>query len=336
MEAVTVPGSDMVLESGSSAVLPERLLRRDLERQQEAEKRRQEKERQTVDEEKRDFFQASFGPERDALEQLLQSGDDPGKEKGEAELQEAGVRLQTLQKLLNDSLRFLPSYDVKQAQDALQRLQLALVDRRQQLQPKKKFAFKSRGRKETSSAPAPAPVEPITAPAPLPEPEHTCGFRGLEGQSLELSGEELNGQDVQLVNLRDCRVRLQGSPGTLHLRGLRGCTVLCGPVASSVFMDECYSCELGFSCQQLRVHRSTDTRIYLHVTCRAIIEDCRRLGFAPLTWNYPGMDEDFLRAGLDRSRNHWSQVDDFDWLARDAASPNWGIVPEEERRMQWD
>ncbi|XP_078503240.1 tubulin-specific chaperone C [Lissotriton helveticus] len=334
MEAVTTPGSDMVLTSSGSTALPERLLRRDLERQQEAGKRRQEKERRTVDEEKQDFFKASFRPERDALEQLLQPGDDPGKGTGEAELQDAGVRLQALQKLVNDSLRFLPSYDVKLAQDALQRLQVALVDRREQLQPKKKFAFKSRERKETPPAPAPAQLEPITAP--LPEPAHTCGFRGLEGQSLALNGEELSGRDVQLADLRDCRVQLQGSPGTLHMRGLRGCTVLCGPVSSSVFMDECHNCELTFPCQQLRVHRSTNTRIYLHVTCRAIIEDCRRLGFAPLTWNYPGMGEDYLRAGLDRSRNHWSQVDDFDWLARDAASPNWGIVPEEERRVQWD
>lgn len=332
MEAMTAPESEMVLGLGGRAVLPERLLRRDLERQQEAERRRREKEGQTVEEEKQDYFQASFGPEREALEQLLQAGDAPG----EAELQEAGVRLQALQKLLNDSLRFLPSYDVKQAQDALQRLQVALGERRQQLQPQKKFAFKSRERKETPSEPAPSPLEPITAPTPLPEPEHTCGFRGLKGQSLELNGEDLHGRDVQLVDLGDCRVRLLGSPGTLHLRRLRGCTVLCGPVSSSVFMDECHSCELAFPCQQLRVHRSTDTRIYLHVTCRAIIEDCRKLGFAPLTWSYPGIDNDYIRAGLDRSRNHWSQVDDFDWLARDAASPNWNIVSEEERRTQWD
>ncbi|XP_069464596.1 tubulin-specific chaperone C [Ambystoma mexicanum] len=333
------PGGEATL--GVAAVLPERLLRRDQDRLQETERRRREKATQAVEEEKREFFHVSFGPEREALEQLLQSreGYGPGQEdSAEAELQEFGSRLQALQKLLNDSLRFLPAYDVKQAQEALQRLQAALGERRERLQPKKKFVFKSRGRKEAPTIPATNTTEAKPTPAPICPPvlEYTCGFSALEGRSLELAGEELRGRDVQLSELRDCKVRLLGCPGTLHLRGLRGCTVLCGPVASSVFVDECHGCELAFPCQQLRMHRSKDTRVYLHVTCRAIIEDCSGLGFAPLSWSYPGMDEDFGLAGLDRSRNHWSEVDDFNWLARDAASPNWSIVQESERRTKWD
>ena len=46
------------------------------------------------------------------------------------------------------------------------------------------------------------------------------------------------------------------------------CTVLCGPVSSSVMVDTCSDTRLAVSCQQLRTHSTTDTDIYLHTTAR--------------------------------------------------------------------
>jgi hypothetical protein len=33
----------------------------------------------------------------------------------------------------------------------------------------------------------------------------------------------------------------------------------------------------------------------------------------------------------DKEKNMWDQVDDFKWLKEDQKSPNWSILPEEER-----
>uniref|UniRef100_A0A8C3SV41 Tubulin-specific chaperone C N-terminal domain-containing protein n=1 Tax=Chelydra serpentina TaxID=8475 RepID=A0A8C3SV41_CHESE len=113
----------------AAAVVPERLQRREAERQREAERRRQEKAAQAVQEEQSGFFAAAFSRERAAIEALL----GPGQE-------EAAARLQGLQKLLTDSVRFLAPYEVRQGQEALSRLQAALTAKRQQLQPKKRFS----------------------------------------------------------------------------------------------------------------------------------------------------------------------------------------------------
>ncbi|XP_013029537.2 tubulin-specific chaperone C [Anser cygnoides] len=314
-------------------VLPERLQRREAERQQGVERQRQQREARAVQEERSEFVLAALGRERQAVEELLAAGPPD----------EAAARLQALQKLLTDSVRCLAPYELRQAQEAVARLQAALAARRQQLQPKKRFAFRAL-RKGAAPGAQPGPAEPADEPpAPCrgvaegePGGPPLCGFSGAEGRELELGPEELLQRDVVLAELRGCRVRLRGNANTLRVRDCRGCTVLCGPVSTSVLVDGCSECQLVVACQQLRTHRTRDSRFYIQVTSRAVIEDCTKVSFAPYAWSYPGIERDFESSGLDRNRNNWNLVDDFDWLASDKPSPNWCLIPEEERVSCWD
>ncbi|XP_020832552.1 tubulin-specific chaperone C [Phascolarctos cinereus] len=322
---------------GGLGLVPERLQKREQERLLEVERRKQERQSQTVKEEKSDFFAAAFAREREAVEQLLGCA---GQE-APSRLDEAASRLQALQKLLNDAVFYLAPYDVRLGQEALARLQGALAERRQELQPKKRFAFKSRRKEAAAPDPSPAADAPQPPPpAALPPGQlHVpsgFGFSNRESQTLQMRAEELHQRDILLTGLTDCTVRLYGNPNTLRLTKARGCTVLCGPVSTSVFLDDCVGCVLAVACQQLRTHSTRDTRIFLQVTSRAIVEDCSGVQFAPYSWSYPGIDQDFEGSGLDRNKNNWKDVDDFNWLARGVASPNWSILPEEERIIQWD
>ncbi|XP_021572286.1 tubulin-specific chaperone C isoform X2 [Carlito syrichta] len=259
---------------------------------------------------------------------------------------EAASRLQGLQKLLNDSVLFLAAYDLRQGQEVLARLQAALAERRRDLQPKKRFAFKTRRKAASSIKVGAAPGAPAAAgiqASPLPGKEEggfgsswVCGFSNLESQVLEKRADELYQRDVLLTDLSDCTIKLYGNPNTLRLTKARRCKLLCGPVSTSVFLEDCSDCVLAVACQQLRIHSTKDTRVFLQVISRAIVEDSNGIQFAPYTWSYPGIDKDFEGSGLDRSKNNWNDVDDFNWLARDEASPNWSILPEEERKIQWD
>ncbi|NXJ87452.1 TBCC protein, partial [Corythaixoides concolor] len=321
--------------AAAAVVLPERLQRREAERQQGVERQRQKKEAQVVKEEQSEFFMAAFAREREAVEALLAAGP----------LEEAAARLQGLQKLLTESVRFLAPYEVRQGQEAVARLQGDLAARRQQLQPKKKFAFRALKKGAPGNEPRPAePARPaVAAPAPGHGPAEgepggppLCGFSGAQDEELELGPAELLQRDVVLSELRGCRVRLRGNANTLRVRDCRGCTVLCGPVSTSVLVDGCSDCLLVLACQQLRTHRTRDSRFYVQVTSRAVIEDCTTVCFAPYTWSYPGIEMDFESSGLDRNRNNWNLVDDFDWLVTDKPSPNWSLIPEQERISCWD
>uniref|UniRef100_A0A452TW57 Tubulin-specific chaperone C n=1 Tax=Ursus maritimus TaxID=29073 RepID=A0A452TW57_URSMA len=300
------------------SLVPERLQRREQERQLEVERRKQKRQDQEVEEEKSDFFAAAFARERAAVEELLESGESM------EQLEEAAARLQGLQKLLNDSVLFLAAYDLRQGQEALTRLQDAA------------------SATKVDAAPGAPAAEGILPSPPPPKEEggigssFVFGFSNVESQVLEKRAEELHQRDVLLTELSKCTIKLYGNPNTLRLAKARSCTLLCGPVSTSVFLEDCSDCVLAVACQQLRVHTTRDTRIFLQVTSRAIVEDCSGIQFAPYTWSYPGIDKDFEGSGLDRSKNNWNNVDDFNWLARDMASPNWSILPEEERMIHWD
>lgn len=146
---------------------------------------------------------------------------------------------------------------------------------------------------------------------------------------------QVKNQDITLRDLQNCTVNIYGPPSALHMNKLTRCTVLCGPVSGAVFIEDCAKCNFVFPCHQLRVHSTTDSKFYLHVTSRAIVEDCSNVGFAPFNWEYENMQSDFKLAGLDPLENNWSLVNDFNWLKTDEPSPNWFIIREDQRVNKW-
>ncbi|XP_016420560.1 tubulin-specific chaperone C-like [Sinocyclocheilus rhinocerous] len=324
-------------ESNTAIKVPERVLRRDQARLEEAERRRNVKESQTVTEEKSDFFKSTFNDEKTAVEEMLSICNHNGCDKSANSLEEITLKIQQLQKFLNDSMRFLTQYEIRQAQASLQKLQSSLAEKRDELLPKKKFAFRSRN---TGANKQPAPVQQTTDTSESDVggtvSVNQCGFSNADSQVLSKQAEEIQQRDVLLSHLTNCKVRLYGCPSTVHIKNVRGCEILCGPVSSSVFVDQCTDSTLVFPCQQLRTHNTTATLIYIHVTSRAIIEDCHGVRFAPFTWTYPGIHDHFKVAGLDPNRNNWREVDDFNWLAAGTPSPNWSVIPETERICSWD
>ena len=107
---------------------------------------------------------------------------------------------------------------------------------------------------------------------------------------------------------------------------------------SRVILNFYFSCSdsvIATGCQQLRVHHTTNTDFYLHVTSRAIIEDSKNVRFAPYNVQYPLLSEHYAMSGLDLAVNNWYDVDDFNWLAMNTPSPNWRVLEEENRKTEW-
>ncbi|XP_051273419.1 LOW QUALITY PROTEIN: tubulin-specific chaperone C-like [Dicentrarchus labrax] len=343
MEAATEDSLETAFDGASK--IQERLQKRHQTRIEDVERRKEAKESQSVAEEKGDYFSSTFNAERAAIEELLSGCSGADRAVLTQTLEEATAKILQLQKFLNDSVLFLKQYDLRRAQAALQKLQTSLAETREEALPKKKFAFRARA-KATDKASAPAsdtpppdtgtPAEPGSTTVDGAAASEQCSFSNMDNVHLIKTAEEIQKRDVLLSHLTNCKVRLLGSPSTLHLKHIDTCEILCGPVTSSVFIDHCRNSTLAIPCQQLRTHNTTDTQVYLHVTSRAIIEDCQGVSFAPFTWSYPTLEEDFILSGLDKNRNNWSQVDDFNWLAAGKPSPNWTVIPEEDRKTTWE
>jgi hypothetical protein len=112
-----------------------------------------------------------------------------------------------------------------------------------------------------------------------------------------------------------------------------GCTVLCGPVRGSIFVDKCIDCTLMLAAQQLRIHVSEQCDFYVAVKSAPIIEHCSRMRFAPFALQYPQLGAQLRECDLHDCGDTWKEVNDFNWL-KAQQSPNWSILAEDERRTE--
>lgn len=318
----------------------DKLVQRSEARLAEMEKKKKVFNRQSSLYEQSDYLNTAFNVSKQQIEAKLANVANIDKSMLVDYFDEIVKDCQKLQKFLSDSTMFLPTYDIKVSQDSLNVLQENIQTAQNTYIPKKKFAFRSKKKmqngikdcgddhekenRDESDAVAAGKVMEL----------YDCGFRDISDQRLEKTREEIDKKDVGLHQLKNCEVYLYGAPSTVFINGLAGCRVFIGPVTTSVFIENCVSCIFVMACQQLRVHSTTSSSFYLHVTSRIIIEDSNSLQFAPYNWTYEGLERDFETAGLDRDKNNWDSVDDFNWLVSGIPSPNWSLLPES-KYMLW-
>ena len=313
--------------------MEEKLHRREEERLANIQKRKDEKSAVTSAQENAKVFYDQFSTEKINIETELEQCDSLDKNKLVEKFDELTSKHQKLQRFFTESTMFLPSYDVQHTLEILSKLQSQIHEKRDKLIPKKKFAFKSKkkGNVVEKQEDSKKDISPEDDGVVLAD----CKFIDMKNTDLKMA-DEINKKDVALARLESCTVRLLGAPSAIHINKLTDCTILSGPVSGSIFIRECKNCTFIVPCQQLRIHTTTNTKFYIHVTSRAIIEDCSTVSFGPYNWTYPGIDSHYGISGLDKSRNSWDDIDDFNWLAADKHSPNWSLIPENERKSSWN
>lgn len=256
-----------------------------------------------------------------------------------------------LQNYLTASTLFLSNYTVKTCQTTINELKTKLDATKSRLIVKKKFGFRSKT--DTALVPpasAAASKEHLyngrasaTPTVAIPTTNSSAAIathinwtvQNRHGEEIVLDHAAVDNQDITISNLTDCIVRIVGHPGTLQVSHLTNCIVLCGPVCRSIFADHCTRVKFSFGCQQLRLHSSSACDIYMHVTSRAIIEDCTNVRVAGDYYRYDGIEADYAAAGLDIGKNNWNNVADFNWLSTNVPSPNWSALQSCDRIDDW-
>lgn len=264
----------------------------------------------------------NFSQAKRQLEQLLDADGD---------LAQLDGKLQELQMITTEAASHLPAASLRWVREQFGTLRVRVDEVRERLKPRKRFAFKS-ARGPSSKATAPPDCDARSEgrcesgpgfPAGASKDASSLGFQGRSGETLMLS--DVNGKDMELDSLDTCEVTVRGCPATLFARRLKNCHIRCGPVATSVFVEECEGCTFHVACQQLRVHDSHKCEFRVHIQARSIIEDSKELLFAKYDFAYDGDERDWCASRLDRNVNNWNKVDDFNWLAADQPSPNWKL-----------
>ncbi|KAI1821601.1 tubulin binding cofactor C-domain-containing protein [Xylaria intraflava] len=131
-----------------------------------------------------------------------------------------------------------------------------------------------------------------------------------------------------LTNLKRCVVDMTAPTSAapfagLALKNITHSLVIAGYVAGPAHVTGIEDSIIVVAARQVRMHDCKNVRVYLHCSSHPIIEDCSGVAFAPLP---PFYSNESTKA----ETNQWKEVDDFKWL-KDVASPNWGILAEEDR-----
>jgi len=250
-------------------------------------------------------------------------------------------RLEILKKYFTENTSFIPNYEVRKAQEAINKLNRLMQEKREVLFPKKKFGFKSKQNMTTLEA----AIETASTKANKPEQKDSdnidsfnllssCNIRDLNETNLVKKSAEINGKDVAIVNIKNSTIQLCGNPTVIHVDNEENSVILSGTVTGSVFINNCQNCQVVVPCHQLRIHETKNTHFYINVVSRAIIENCKNVQFAPYNWSYSHENtaSKKLNDPLETSSIvNWQSIDDFNWLKQNEKSPNWSFLDE----SQW-
>lgn len=249
----------------------------------------------------------------------------------------ASEELQKLTRFVSEHASRLPSYELRKAQATIADFQSKIISSEAASQPKSKFKFnrKPKSSQQSEIISMKTASDQIDSRSEVLGNSLTPTHTGLSDETFTLNCSESALRDIWLDNLKNCCVTIKGIPSTLHMTNLINCKIIGGPILTSIFMENCQHSVFTLGCQQLRIHKSSTCDFYLHVRSRAIIEDCTLCRFAPYTREYKEKQQEFHDSQLDVESNNWNQVDDFNWLSVDTPSPNWTVLPEEERILDW-
>jgi len=311
------------------------LEKRNKERQQNLETKHELNRKNAAESEGYELFQNNFQQQIRDIENIL-TGLKPGdREQLTIQFNDILNNIQNLQNYLTSSTLFLSNYTIKTCQTKINELKTKVESTKEKLLTKRKFGFRSKP--ETISVTKPETKAIISKPIYMPlNIDHLIStVEKKQNVEIVLEKDDVNEKDITISALSKCIIQIMGHPGSLRLSDLTDCIVLCGPVSRSVFADDCKNCKFAFGCQQLRLHTSNYCDIYMHVTCRAIIEDCSNINVAPYNYEYPDISDDFAKAKLDTDKNNWENVADFNWLSTDVNSPNWQKLDSSKRINDW-
>ncbi|KZV36611.1 tubulin-folding cofactor C-like [Dorcoceras hygrometricum] len=247
--------------------------------------------------------------------------------------------ISALEKLVAENSYFLPPYELRTYLNSVDQLKQALDDVRSLVLPRKKFSFKNKPTtNKTVSSLVVCETEKMQTigveKLRVSDSLVTQGFKGIEKGTLVkkfiTEGSRDKNEDFTLSDLRECQVGLMGCLRSLFVDKLINCKVYVGPVTGSVLIEGVEGCVLVLASHQIRIHDAKNCDFYLRVRSRPIIEDSHGVRFAPYCLEYEGIEADLKEANLGEETGNWMEVDDFRWL-RAVPSPNWSILPENER-----
>ncbi|EPS74410.1 hypothetical protein M569_00346, partial [Genlisea aurea] len=289
-----------------------------------------------------DSFLSEFSKSKNSVESRLLEilrKSEPTQQK--PDLDALSVEISALEKLAAEQSYLLLPYELRTCLNSISQLKQSLDKATALVVPRKKFSFKNKPSSRKPTSPPSAAVKEAATIIPT-EPQKKLnsyntsspGLRNRHNEELvEVFSSPTDSHPplpFTLSALNNCEVRLKGSLRALFIDQLMNCKVYVGVVMGSVLIDGAEDCIFIIASHQIRIHNARNCDFYLRLRSRPIIEDCRGVRFSPYRLSYQGLEKQLMEADLSEESGNWENVDDFRWL-KGVRSPNWSVLPENER-----
>ena len=140
---------------------------------------------------------------------------------------------------------------------------------------------------------------------------HFYSFSNKTNEFLCKKAGEIDGQAFNLSRLDNCEVQLLDHSDQVLADYLKDCRVFIGPSAGSVFLRNCENCSITVAAKQLRTRDCKNCRFYVYSKTEPVIEMTEDVEIRRFNGQYEGMEEHFKAANLNIHMNMWDKVFDF-------------------------
>ncbi len=254
-------------------------------------------------------------------------------------------KLTELQTYATNSGLVLANYDVRRAQEVLDTSSKYIKEKEEQIQPRKKFKFKSKhlvlkGLTSVTGITDNTSMDKENVKSQTKEKIIDPTLYVVEskeaGERIVLTAEtigEVNGV-MRALHIKNCKgtiIFARCVLGAVRIEHCEDCRIFLGPCSTSVYLDSVMRGCVFITSHQLRIHKCVGPHLYVKVNGHPIIEDCKEMCFAPYHVTYAGLRRDLRLAKLEDAKC-WDNVVDFRWH-RTTHSPNWRILDVQERTV---
>jgi len=150
------------------------------------------------------------------------------------------------------------------------------------------------------------------------------GINNKENETITLNQNDLDAS-FKLNNLKNCTIYLNGKLKALFMNTLTNCKIFVGIVEGATFFDKIENCEFHVIAHQIRIHNTRNSKFFLFVTSKPIIEHSTGLSFSKYAHSYADLDKIFKESEFDGKENLYYDVQDFNWLKQEK-SPNFTVL----------
>lgn len=219
-------------------------------------------------------------------------------------LEEIAAEIKELKEDYKNNATFLVGYDKQNYMNMIDNLTESYEEKKEKLNPKKKFAFSSKGGNKSSNVKLHSSGINTNAHTSININKTVLSSNQIDEKAefilkdksdlnnFVITKEEVTDKNnLILENISNSEIYILHNLKACYIKNIKDCKIFIGSVSGGTHITNCVNSSIYLATHQLRIHQTAKTAFYIIATSNPIIEDCASLTFSPLNISYSTFSE---------------------------------------------